>query len=723
MCLALVFKALAFCVFASFTQELLAAKGSLGELRHFHSVFQHFTAHPARAALIPLFALLSLICAAIAFFRAEKVGWTQFFGTRLGASMLLLFGGLCQLPMYFSRGGLDAGDPICHVNAIVEAGANYRLGQWPFYTFHFANGATLGLQYPMLRSLLGGLFAAVSPLNPDLNFQILCAAAHLLLLAGIYRLLRAWRFSRLACVIPALTLAGCHEMLLYYISAAFPALMSSAFAVWSLQALVRWFSSLRLRNALAAAWWFGFAVLGHPVTGLFTAYFLAPPILYFIVTSPPAHRKRTLLQACGFALLSLLIALPYLVSVVAFRHFNTYRPADVAAFQDQGVRIADNFKWIIKYMGGQSGASERGEYISVVLAVLIAAGLLVALSDRLAGRRRRPDPRYFAFFVLLLFCGGALLFYGRDTAWISAIPGVRLLKVNNRSFIFFALGIAMLAAKPIDRLLRANHPYWVLCLGVLLFLEQCPYWLRPTYFSLPADQKIHADEFKVYDHETASFLVIVPPDAGGCGDREDVAFRRAGFSGISPIDHEEQPIAGLESQDFHLRLAGLKSVAQAQPIIDRLKWLRVTDVIWRSDAIPPINLGQLGTVRTITNGVALHLNGPTMQRNLRDATLSIVPADLREASKTVLPIGFSPFLHCWAANDPRQEIPLTDGDGYAVIGRQLPVGATLYFRAITPLWQSAVTWASMVTAVIAGLLLLVPSLRKASPAPLPAIGG
>ncbi len=707
----LILMALAFCLFAFFTHELLPTKGSFGELRNLHNVVGHLTAHPARTALIPLFALLSLFCVVIASLRSETGRWARFLAGRAGASILLLSVGFCQLPLYFTRGVMDNNDPLGIINALAEASANYRIGQWPFYTFHFSNGTTLGLQYPMLRTLWGGMFDAVSPFDTQLNFQILCAAIHLFMLTGIYRLLRAWRFSRLACVIPALTLVGCHEMLLYYLSGSFATFVSSAFAVWCFQAVARWFSSLRLRNALAGGYWFGFTVLGHPVGGLFTAYFLIPPILYVIVKSQPAERRRFLVTGCGFSLLSVLVALPYLVSVLAFSHFNAYRPGAVTAFQDSATRLAENFKWIVKYAGAQSGESERGEYISVILAALIFAGLFKALSHRLAGKGREFGPRYFALLALWMFCGGGLLFYGRDTALMSAIPGVKLLKVNNRSFIFFAMGLAMLAGKPIDGLLRKNHFYWVLCLGALLFIEQSPYWLRPTYFSLPDNQRIYASEFKDYNHRTASFLVIRPPAAGGLGYWEDAPFHRSDFSGISPIDGEEQSITAIESRDFHARLTGIKSLADAAPIIDTLKWLRVTDVIWRNDDIPPIDLAQLGTVRVITNGVALHLNGPTMERGLRDATLSVVPADLLEGTRTVLPVGFSPFLHCWASDDPHREIPLTARDGYATIEGALPVGTVLEIKAITPLWLSLVTWISVVTSVIAGSLLLAPFAR------------
>jgi len=107
-----------------------------------------------------------------------------------------------------------------------------------------------------------------------------------------------------------------------------------------------------------------------------------------------------------------------------------------------------------------------------------------------------------------------------------------------------------------------------------------------------------------------------------------------------------------------------------------------------------------------------------MERGLRDATLSIVPADLREDSETILPIGFSPFLHCWTPDDPNQEIALANHDGYATIERPLPVGTALHLKAITPLWLSIISWISVVTSVIAGFVLLAISFRKSAPAPL-----
>ncbi len=527
----LILMALAFCLFAFFTHELLPTKGSFGELRNLHNVVGHLTAHPARTALIPLFALLSLFCVVIASLRSETGRWARFLAGRAGASILLLSVGFCQLPLYFTRGVMDNNDPLGIINALAEASANYRIGQWPFYTFHFSNGTTLGLQYPMLRTLWGGMFDAVSPFDTQLNFQILCAAIHLFMLTGIYRLLRAWRFSRLACVIPALTLVGCHRD---------AALLSFRFVCHirfqRLRRLV--FSSSRplvliaqaqerARGRLLVRLHRPGASCRRPVHRVFP--YSANSLRHRQKSTGRA--RRFLVTGCGFSLLSVLVALPYLVSVLAFSHFNAYRPGAVTAFQDSATRLAENFKWIVKYAGAQSGESERGEYISVILAALIFAGLFKALSHRLAGKGREFGPRYFALLALWMFCGGGLLFYGRDTALMSAIPGVKLLKVNNRSFIFFAMGLAMLAGKPIDGLLRKNHFYWVLCLGALLFIEQSPYWLRPTYFSLPDNQRIYASEFKDYNHRTASFLVIRPAGRrrsrllGGCAFPSKRLFR------------------------------------------------------------------------------------------------------------------------------------------------------------------------------------------------------
>ena len=711
MSFGIVSMAVAFCFSAFLTQELLPNKGSLAELKSVRNIRMALAAHPARAAMIPLFALLCLVGVIVALRSAKKGELIEYFNSRLGATILLLSAAACQLPLYFSRGLMDGQDILCHVNALAEASANYRMGEWPFYTFHFANGTTLGLQYPMLRTLLGGMITYLSPLNTNLDYQLLCAATHLFMIVGFYRLLRARRFSRLACLLPALTLVGCHQMLLYYLSGSLPTFISSAFAVWCFQALVRWFASVRLRHGLVCGYWLGLTVLGHPVTALFTAYFLVPPILYFIVKSEPAVRKRFLLAGFGAASLAIAVALPYLVSVVAFSRYNTFHPSETTQFQDTVARIGDNFKWIIKYMTHQSDGDEHGEYVSIILAAVILGGSAKWLADRFTGRKVKFGPPYCGFIALWMFCAGALLYYGRDTALISAIPGVKLLKVNNRSFIFFSLGLAILAARPMDRLWREKHYSWMLCLGCLLFLEQSPYWLRPTYFSLPENERLHASDFTGSDPATSSFLVIVPQSAGGCGNREDVAFHRAGYSGISPIEHEEQPVAGLESQQFHISMGALKSLAQAQPVIARLKWLRVTDVIWRSDIIPPFDLAPLGAFRSVTNGVALHLDGPTMERNLRNAELSVVPADIRDNSETVLPIGFSPFLHCWMADQSNQELALTTTGGYATIDRALPIGTRLEFKAITPIWMSIVTWISIVTTVIAGVALIAVSKR------------
>ena len=207
-----------------------------------------------------------------------------------------------------------------------------------------------------------------------------------------------------------------------------------------------------------------------------------------------------------------------------------------------------------------------------------------------------------------------------------------------------------------------------------------------------------------------SWIKILPP-------REDVAFHRAGFSGITTIDNEEQSRGAFEARDFQVRLGTLRSVADATPIIDRLKWLRVTDVVWRADAVPGIPLGALGDVRTVTNGVALHLNGPTMTRGLRQVSLTVVPADLQGHSETILPIGFSPFLHCWSLDQPGHEIPLANTGGYATIQRALPVGAELLFKAITPAWQSLVTWFSMAASVLGGIALLASGSGRSLPWP------
>ena len=147
------------------------------------------------------------------------------------------------------------------------------------------------------------------------------------------------------------------------------------------------------------------------------------------------------------------------------------------------------------------------------------------------------------------------------------------------------------------------------------------------------------------------------------------------------------------------------------------KWLRVTDVVWRADAVPGIPLGALGDVRTVTNGVALHLNGPTMTRGLRQVSLTVVPADLQGHSETILPIGFSPFLHCWSLDQPGHEIPLANTGGYATIQRALPVGAELLFKAITPAWQSLVTWFSMAASVLGGIALLASGSGRSLPWP------
>lgn len=702
MTFGLAFLALAFVLLAFFTQNLLPTKGSLGGIKDFHNLAREASLHPVSVAMIPVCGLLALGLIATAM-KSGASPVLQYFQSRVGASVLLLSVAACQMPLYFCKGDMDAEDFLANVNALVEAAANYRSGHLPFYTFHFANGATLGLQYPMLRTLWGGIFTAVSPFSANTDFQILCALTHLFLIGGIYRLLRAGRFSRLASVIPAVTLAGCHEMLLYYLSSSFATFASSAFATWCFQALVRWFSSLRLRNALAAGFWFGLAILSHPVTGLFSFYFLLPPLLYFTATCSPRDRHRVIGHAFGSGLLAAIIALPYVASVIFFSRYNTYHAGAVTSFQDGPVRIFQNFRWITKYFGGNSSGVESGEYISVILVVLALAGVWIILSR---ARVLNPSDRSARNFVILtfwFFCAGAILFYGRDL--LTMIPGVKLLKVNNRSFIFLALGIAMFSAISVDYLLHTGRARWIACLGLLLFLEQSPYWLRPTYFSLPESQKLNAGDFASSNPRTASFLVIYPANGGGCGTREDVAFRRAGFCGISPIDEEEAPATGHETRILHDRLALVETVAEAQPMINRLKWMRVTDVVWRSDAIPPIDLSQLGATRPVTHGMAVHLNSPLMDRELRAVRLSVVPADI-QGSRTVLPIGFSPFLHCHLSDSPQQEIPLSSQEGYCAIERPVPAGTQLTFTASSPLWLRLLTYVSLVASTIGGFLLL-----------------
>jgi hypothetical protein len=715
MSLAPVCASLAFFLLALFIEQLLPVKGSFGELRHLHQDLAAFAHRPLQAALIPALLLVALAMCWV-FSRRRRPGrWFNYLNSRTGAAVVLGSVALCQAPLFFSGGLMDGGDPLVHVNAIREAGANYRMGEWPYYTFHYANGLTLGLQYPMMRTLCGGLLDAISPFGAQFDYHLLYFATQVLMIAGAYRLLRAWGFMRLACVISALTITGCHEMLLYYLSASLATSMSSAFAVWCFQAMVRWFNTMRLRNGLACGYWLGLAVLGHPVTALFTAYFLIPPIFYYLLQLAPGRRVVFLLQGCAAGMLCAGVALPYLVSVIAFSRYNYYRPDKVSVFQDEGIRIADNFTWIVKYLHNQPSETQRGEYISVVLMILAAIGLWMVISGYFTRKGGRRGPKYFAVMALWFFCAGGLVFYGRDLALVSAIPGVKLLKVNNRSFIFFALGVTMLAAQVLNALLCAGRFRLVASLALLLLVEQGPYWLRPAYFSLAGGDRLDATDYKESDPQTASFLVIYPISASAAGDREDVAFRRAGFSGLGVIDTEEQPGPGSEAEKLHVKMADIKDLAEARPIIERLKWLRVTDVIWRHDVEPSIDLGALGAVRPITHGVGLHLDGPVMERGLREASLSVVAADLAHGQGTVFPIGFSPFLSCWIVNDQRENIPLINQGGYAAIARALPVGTRVNFKAITPRWLSLITWLAVTIWVVGGFLLAAPVLRKRRP--------
>ena len=693
----LIFLALAFWFFTAFTQELFSTKGSLAGLRHLSGLGRLVSQHPLDGTAALLCLILALVCGFVAMRKSNREERALFFQSRRGTTILLLSVALCQLPIYFTPGVLDRTDPLCHVNAMEEAASNYRLGQWPFYTFHFANGATLGLQYPPLRTLLGGMTALLSPAGGDRDYEFLSAGTHLLLLVGFYRFLRLWNFSRLACALPALTLAGCHQMLVYFLSGSLPTQMSSAFALWSFGAMVRWFQSGKWRHGAAGGYWLGFALLAHPVTALFTGYFLVLLGGGLLLDASPGDRKKIVFQSWTMPLCCALVALPYLVSLAAFRAYDIYRPEKIATFQDKNLEIISNFKWIFKYFGPQPAIPTSGEYVSLVIFILAAIGLIRLA--RLSFSRSKNGSSFFGYgLACLIFFGlGAILFYGRDTAAVRTIPGVMLLKVYNRSFIFFALGLGLLAARPLDDLVRRRHYLWLLGIGILLLLEQSPYWLRPAYFSLPDNLRFHAADFAGYDRKTSSFLVVYPDSGGGCGNREDVFFHRLGFSGISPIDFEEEPEPAREAVLFHndLGKGRVVDLPAMQAILQRLEWFRVTDVIWRRDIPPTVDLGTFGRVRTITNGLDLHLDGPTMERDLRTVKLQIAPADRQPDGTILLPIGFSPFLHAAPSAQPGSEIPLQNRNGYVSIASPLAAGTGLIITAGTPWYQSLVTWISL----------------------------
>jgi hypothetical protein len=711
---ALISFSLSFWFFTAFTHQLLSTKGSLKGLKNLHGILELFARNAPPMALCLLLAALSFVLFIVAMRRMEKGGWALFFNRQFGSSLLLLTITFCQLPLYFTSGTIDGSDPLCQINAMVEAAANYRMGEWPFYTFHFLNGISVGLQYPMLRTLLGGMFVFFSPFRPDLDYQLLSAATHVFLAIGFYRFLRLWKFSRIACVIPAVTLVGCHQMLVYYIAGAFPTMMACAFSVWTFAAFIRWFQSNDWHHAAASGFWLGFSILAHPVTALFTAYFLFLLALCLLVSGAFSRDYPKFIWQAGSAVLCcVLVGLPYLFSLVAFRSFDTYRPENVAGFQDETLRIGSNFKWLFKYMEPQPSSPQSGEYISIIIFIVAAIGLVRLGANLFSRSRFAPVPRYYGIACLLFFGVGAVLLYGRDTALVSAIPGVKLLKVYNRSFVYFALGAALLAARPIDELVRDKRYGWLLGLGLLLFIEQSPFWLRPSYFSLPENYRFRSTDYDQCDPKTSTFLVILPPIIGGAGNREDVLFHRLGFSGISPIDHEEQSVVGNESDQFHLRLVAVASVAEAQPLIDRLKWLRVTDVVWRYDAAPTVNLDSLGQMRNVTNGLNLHLDGPTMERNLRTLKLQVSSGDVQPDNKILLPIGFSSFLHCWRIDSPNNELPLLNRNGYTLVDQTLPVDTGLIIKSITPFPQSAVTWLSLLFDLGIGLYLLTHHTRAA----------
>ncbi len=167
----------------------------------------------------------------------------------------------------------------------------------------------------------------------------------------------------------------------------------------------------------------------------------------------------------------------------------------------------------------------------------------------------------------------------------------------------------------------------------------------------------------------------------------------------------------LESRGIRTDLGKLGDLSQARALLERLKWLRVTDVVWRDDILPALDLSSLGAVTHVTHGLALHLNGPVMQRGIRDATLAIVPGDLQSGPQPLVPVGYSPFLRCQTVDAPTAELPLVHDGGFTRIATPLAVGVRVRFDAVTPLWLSVLAWISVIATVGGGAWLFLPQVR------------
>ena len=493
-------------------------------------------------------------------------------------------------------------------------------------------------------------------------------------------------------------------MLVNFLSAALPTQMASALCCWIFYAVLMWLQRLEFRKAVLLGFLMGLTFLAHPVTALFTCYFLLPIIIYALWKSNNSQRRLYVRQGFFSILCFLCIALPYFSSIVLMNRYNTFKPTTVSAFQDVVQPLASNFQWLLKYTKYAISYSKTGEYISVLLALVSIAGLVLIFQARRTMLREVKTFQYLGIYLVSLLFFGAVLFYGRDLSVVGLVPGVALLKVYNRSFIFFALGMSLPAAWALHHLIRRGYGKWVVLLGVLLLFEQAPFWIRPTYFSQPESQRFHLSDFAQADKKTSSFFVVINVNAGGCANQEDVFFHRNGFSGISAIESEEQSIIGLMSQQFHREMSQLKSIEEARPYLERLKWHRVTDVIWRQDALPPYSLDGLGKTSQITNGLRLQLDSPRMERSLRTVSLSVAPEDLQADGTVTLPIGYNPFLHAKIGN---RNLDLTNRYGYVSIREALPIGTIVNLQAVTPTWLSLTAWISLFsTASLGGYLLL-----------------
>lgn len=702
--------ALSFWFFTGLTQRLFGQSKQVGRALH-ADLFLDLIRQSGGYVALSLFFLAVAIWGLWRLAR-DRSGTeaVSFLGTRTGATILILAVALCQSTLFFTPDRYDAVDAAGNVNSQSEAGALVHSGYFPYYTFRLVNGLTLGLQYPPMRSLLGGLANGINPGHEIFNIKLQSALFHLLLLVGIYRLLRVWRFERLACALVAVGMGGCHQTLVFYTSQGYATHGGVAFSIWTFAAYMKWMGSGRMRHALMMGYWLAVSTLCHPVQGIFTVYFLVPLFLYELFHSSWPRLKLFIQGATAVGCWGIM-CLPYIYSLIEFSRYNFYNANEVTSFQDRAPLFSRSFLWLFKYVLTRSDdyGKTQGEYIGIVLSLLALTGLVILVRELILGHVTAPAQKRYAVIALILFGGGNLLYWGRDLALFSHVPFICLLKVYNRTFGFLAMGIALLAVRPIHDWIVAKRFTALAVFGVLLWIDLAPFWIRPAHFSIRPDELFEPSEFARYDRQTDIFYVLTDEkkNSPSIGTNEDVLFYRMGFSRFSPIDHEEQNVAAIESKQLRAGFAKLERSEDLKPLIERLRWFRVNHVVWKTAAIPNVELIPYGKVEAVTNGLMLTLDAPVMKRGLRQAELTVDRADLTPEGTVVLPVAYNPFVHVWLADDPK-ELAISERDGYVQIGKPLPVGTVIRFEAKTPSGLLAVSWIGLFFSVGMGVYFLWP---------------